>query len=117
MSDKDQYPSLGQQAKNLAQFSWDLIKYLQQGQNHNALFVSDEVYKERIMTCHSCDKYDELENRCKECGCFIPPKAKIILDSCPLGKWKEENGKWEETFNEIMNNMQNNSVDKSQESE
>ena len=26
------------------------------------------------------DKYDELENRCKECGCFVPAKAKIILD-------------------------------------
>lgn len=107
MSENQEYPSLVEQGKNLAKFSWDLIKYLQQNKNHTILFVTDEVYKERMMTCKGCDKYDELENRCKECGCFLPAKAKIILDSCPLGKWKEEDGKWEETFSDIMNNMEN----------
>ena len=46
MSDEKQYPSLGEQAKNLANFSWDLIKYIHE--NHSAvLFVSDDVYKQR----------------------------------------------------------------------
>ena len=107
MSEDKQYPSLVQQGKNLAKFSWDLIKYLQSENNYTTLFVDDEVYKERIMTCRACDKHDELENRCTECGCFIPPKAKMILDSCPLGKWKEDQQGWEEKFGGIMNSMNN----------
>ena len=47
MSDEKQYPSLGEQAKNLAKFSWDLLNYITVNQE-KVLFVSDEVYKERI---------------------------------------------------------------------
>ena len=25
-----------------------------------------------------------------ECGCFIPAKAKIAVEACPLGKWEED---------------------------
>jgi len=120
MSDEKQYPPLAEQAKNLAQFSWDLIKHLQQNQNHTRLFVSDETYNERIMTCRGCDKYDELENRCRECGCYVPAKAKIILDSCPLNKWKEENSNWENIFQEIVteiNQTDNIGLDKDQKDE
>lgn len=108
MTEQKKYPSFGEQAKNLAQFSWDLIKHLQQNQNHTRLFVSDKTYEKRIMTCKGCDKYDELENRCRECGCFIPAKAKIILDSCPLNKWKEEDDNWEDIFQEIVTEINQN---------
>lgn len=111
-SEEQQYPSLVDQGKNLARFSWDLIKHLQKSQNHTALFVSDETYAERTMTCRGCDRYDELENRCRECGCFVPAKAKIILDSCPLNKWKVDDSNWETTFNEIVSNMENDTLDK-----
>lgn len=105
MENDQNYPSLVQQGKNLAKFSWDLIKYIQQ--NHNSvLVVSEEVYKERIMTCRGCDKYDELENRCRECGCYLPAKAKVILDSCPLGKWAEEDSNWEETFKDLVDKIE-----------
>lgn len=106
MTDEKKYPSLGEQASNLAKFSWDLIKHLQQNHNHTKLFVSDETYKERVTTCKGCDKYDELENRCTECGCYIPAKAKIILDSCPLNKWKEENDNWENIFQDIVTEIE-----------
>jgi len=111
MDENTQYPSLAQQGKNLAKFSWDLIKHIQQNQNHTRLFVSDETYKERIMTCKGCDKYNELENRCRECGCYVPAKAKIILDSCPLNKWKEENSNWENIFQEMVTEMEKNNTE------
>ena len=67
MSDEKQYPSIGQQAKNLANFSWELVQYITQHRD-TVLFVSDDVYKERVTICKGCDKYDELENKCIECG-------------------------------------------------
>lgn len=105
MSDKQEYPSLLQQGKNLAKFSKDLIKYIQKNQD-KFLFVSDETYRERMTICKGCDKYDEFENRCKECGCFLPPKAKIILDSCPLNKWSADDAAWEEKFTNIVSEME-----------
>ncbi len=104
MSDEKQYPSIGQQAKNLANFSWDLIKYIHE--NHNTvLFVSDDVYKERTQICKSCERFDDMENKCMECGCYIPGKARIILDSCPLNKWSADENSWQEKFEDITNKL------------
>ena len=103
MSEELESPNLVEKGKNLAKFSWDLIKYL--GNNQETLFASDEIYAERINICKSCDKYIELENQCAECGCYIPMKAKIILDSCPLEKWTAYSDGWDEKFNDIMKDM------------
>ena len=47
----------------------------------------------------------ELENECAECGCYIPMKAKIVLDSCPLEKWTANSDGWDDKFNAIMKDM------------
>ena len=111
MSEKD-YPSLFQQGKNLAGFTWELLNYITKNED-KVLFVSDEVYKDRVSICRSCDRYDELENRCMECGCYVPGKAKIILDSCPLEKWDVDSTVWEEKFSNIQKDM---GLDNSEES-
>jgi len=107
MSENQEYPSLFQQGKNLAQFSWDLINYIQKNQSA-VLFVSDEVYRERINICHACDRFDEKENRCYECGCFIQSKAKVVLDSCPLKKWEADTENWNSKFEDITKNIDKN---------
>ena len=56
--------------KNLAKFSWDLVSYIQT--HKESIFASDDLYRERMMICKSCDKYKELENECKLCGCYVP---------------------------------------------
>jgi len=104
MSEEKQYPSLVQQGKNLANFTWDLLNYITKNQE-KVLFVSDEIYKERTTICKSCNKFDDLENRCMECGCYIPAKAKLILDSCPLEKWGVDSSTWEERFSNIETDM------------
>jgi Family of unknown function (DUF6171) len=111
MSDEKQYPSLAQQAKNLANFSWELLKYI--NQNHSTVLVaSDDVYKERTSICKSCERFDDMENKCMECGCYIPAKARVILDSCPLGKWTADENSWKEKFEKITEEL-----DKNQESQ
>jgi len=105
MSEEKQYPSIGEQAKNLVNFSREIIQYIHK--NHNsALVVSDEIYMERTAICKSCERFDDLEKRCFECGCYVPAKAKIIVDSCPLNKWKDLSKEWEETFNNIVENIE-----------
>lgn len=100
-----EYPSLPEQAKNLAQFGWDMLQHVYKNQNAT-LFVSDEVYNERTKICSECDHFDPEQNRCKECGCFIPAKAKMILDGCPLSKWTEDKDSWDKQFESIIQEIE-----------
>jgi hypothetical protein len=106
MSDEKEYPSLVQQGKNLAEFSFELIK---NALTTGALHVSDEVKNQRLEICRKCDKYDPEQIRCIECGCFLEHKAQFSLDSCPLGKWGESNEDWmNEKFDALIENMKKN---------
>ena len=100
-----QYPSLPEQGKNLAKFSFDLIKNaIQTG----ALIVSAEVQAQRLEICKSCEWYDDTQTKCKHCGCYLPAKVSFALDSCPVQKWTENEETWmNENFNKVMGNMEN----------
>ncbi len=106
MSEQKDYPSLLEQGKNLAEFSFELIKKAVQT---GALQVSDEIKNQRLEICRQCEKYDEKQVRCTECGCFLEGKASFSLDSCPLGKWKESNKDWmNEKFDSVIEDMKKN---------
>ncbi len=100
-----QYPSLPEQGKNLAKFSFDLIKNaLQTG----ALIVSAEVQAQRLEICKSCEWYDDTQTKCKHCGCYLPAKVSFALDSCPVQKWTENEETWmNENFDKVMDNIEN----------
>ena len=105
MSDEQQnYPSLAQQGKNLAKFGWDLIQHTMRTSGN--MFVNDAVYEERMTICRSCDKYDEQQQRCRECGCYLPGKARMILDSCPLQKWTADEKTWTENFENVVKQIE-----------
>jgi hypothetical protein len=73
------YPSIGQQAKNLIQSVGNVVK--------NPYIVSDEVKQERLNICSLCEHHDYVMNRCRECGCFLNAKVIFAGNSCPIGKW------------------------------
>jgi len=100
MSEDKQELSLIEKGKNLSSFAWELLKYMH---NHHemVLFASDEIYKKRTSICKSCDKFDDLESTCMQCGCFVPAKARIIVDSCPLKKWDVYDNDWEDRFKSV----------------
>lgn len=109
MMNDEKYPSFTQQVKNLAGFSLKLIKYLQEksdDETNKTLLVSNDVYSERLDICKSCEKYDEKETKCFECGCYLPIKARFILDDCPLNKWDMKEEDWEEAFQKIITDME-----------
>lgn len=100
MSEEKQYPSFLEQGKNLADFSFDLIK---KALRSEALFVSPKVQEERMSVCRSCEFYDEKEIRCTQCGCWLEAKTKFSLDSCPLQKWDISREDWVNTnFDKLL---------------
>jgi uncharacterized paraquat-inducible protein A len=77
--EQPQYPSLIQQAKNLAQFTSDVV--------NDPNKVDDAVYEQRLDVCKSCNFYDVEQNRCMRCGCWLKYKARYSAGQCPIGKW------------------------------
>lgn len=72
-------PSIGTMAKNAMVAVGQFIA--------NPSTVSKEEYAKRLEVCSSCDKYDDIGNRCMHCGCFLALKAKGAAFHCPLKKW------------------------------
>tara|TARA_R110001583_G_C5527093_1_gene398197 strand:+ start:17 stop:418 length:402 start_codon:yes stop_codon:yes gene_type:complete len=50
-------------------------------------FVKDDVYKERLDICRSCEYFFSLTGQCKRCLCFMRIKAKIGHQECPQKYW------------------------------
>ena len=42
--------------------------------------------EKRWEICETCPSLIRF-NRCKECGCFMKIKTKLVNSSCPLDKW------------------------------
>jgi len=104
MTEEHSYPSLPDQGKNLAKFTFQLVKKALQG---GALVVSQEVKEQRLEVCRTCDWYDPSQVRCKHCGCFLEEKANFALDSCPIGKWTESAEDWENgRFDELVQQLE-----------
>ena len=74
-----QYPSIAQQAKNLAQTAADVAR--------DPRWVDDTEFDRRMTLCHACPLYDKKQNRCRKCGCRLKGKARFKAGRCPIQKW------------------------------
>jgi hypothetical protein len=45
----------------------------------------ENEYHRRLDVCKGCDKLNNLKI-CGECWCYMPAKAALLQNSCPLGK-------------------------------
>ena len=78
------FPSVFQQARNLAKEMWKTGKNAAKGL---PVIVPTEVGFDRMNICQSCDKLEKEAFRCTECGCFMKTKSQLASVSCPLNKW------------------------------
>ena len=53
------------------------------------LFVSNQIYKDRISICKSCIYYFKPTGTCKDCGCFMKIKARLAPMGCSQNKWEK----------------------------
>lgn len=105
MSEEKQYPSIPEQAQNLSKFVWDVLR--KSFQHQESIFVSDEVAKQRAEICSKCEWFDPVEYRCKNCGCFLGPKIRVSIESCPIGAWTYNSEGWENGgFDMIIEKLQ-----------
>ncbi len=75
-----QYPSLFQQATNLAHAVGSVVASAVRGE---PVSVPQEEQDRRLAICHGCDKYDPQQHRCRICGCFANLKARLASQHCP----------------------------------
>jgi len=50
-------------------------------------YVDDQISSSRYEICKSCPELIDLTKQCKQCGCIMTMKTKLINASCPLSKW------------------------------
>jgi len=60
------------------------------GYTNLARGVKFEFTDDRVRECQKCDRSYWVGKTlwCKECGCFIPAKARVEDEHCPLKKWE-----------------------------
>jgi len=52
-------------------------------------FVKNEIRKERLDICKSCEYYFKPTGNCKKCGCFMRIKTTLSFTECPIGLWQK----------------------------
>jgi hypothetical protein len=50
-------------------------------------YIEKTESEKRMKICLECDHLNKLIHQCKECGCFMNLKTKLINAKCPIGKW------------------------------
>lgn len=67
---------------------------------------SSKCIRERWSICESCEYFDEPEEGCKYCGCYIPSKINDQWGDCPLDKWISNSEEWENShYNTIKDKI------------
>jgi len=59
---------------------WDVL-------NPNTEKASEEEAERRMSICEQCPSLLKITNQCKECGCVMKLKTKLMKATCPLDKW------------------------------
>ena len=78
-------PSLSEQGKNLAKFTFEVVK--DTVSLNTTATVSNSVQKERLKICSTCEHFIKKSSRCNQCGCHMNVKTRFSSAKCPIQKW------------------------------
>jgi len=81
----ESFPSVFQQARNLAKQAWLSGVDMAKGK---PLLSNAEKANERIKICEGCEFFKQ--SRCLKCGCFMNAKIHVESSRCPINKWGPE---------------------------
>jgi len=86
--EEEQFPSIAEQGKNLAQFTFEVVKdVFVPNTEHHQIYANDKLRQERLDVCKQCEYYHQQQHRCRHCGCWLDHKVKFMVASCPIDKW------------------------------
>lgn len=51
------------------------------------MHVEKDVSDSRYAICKTCPELIQATKQCKQCGCFMAIKTKLVNAKCPLNKW------------------------------
>ena len=76
--------------KNIVQKGVNIAK----GFTALAVGIKYEFTDARVRACQQCEENYWLGRKlfCGECKCFVPAKARVKDELCPLDKWPERKG-------------------------
>jgi hypothetical protein len=77
-------PSKVQMAANLAKSFKRTVKAAVSG---DSVAAGIELKNKRITICKGCSWFIKDSSRCASCGCFVPLKAYLKEEACPIGRW------------------------------
>jgi len=64
---------------SLRAFWWSLRGY--------RVLVDEDTELDRKAVCYNCEFFDEDNDQCKVCSCFIAAKTLVASEKCPKGFW------------------------------
>lgn len=82
--DSGNKPSLGTMVTNAGT---SVVKNLKSVAAGHHLNTTDEEKNKRMAICKGCEFFDELNNVCNKCGCYLSFKTWLKAEHCPIGKW------------------------------
>ena len=59
---------------------WDLF-------NSSVEKADDTLSTQRMDICQKCPEFIAMTSQCKQCGCFMKLKTKLLQAKCPIGHW------------------------------
>jgi len=67
------------------------VKNIAKGASAYAVGIKYEFTDGRIRICRGCPENYWIKKTlwCGKCGCFVPAKARVEAEKCPLNKWKD----------------------------
>lgn len=93
--------------EELSEFVFDFMNefFLQEAEG-TLLQTTTTCQKNRLSICYQCSEYDEENDECKKCGCFLPVKVKDPFANCPKNEWFANSERWNSfDFDELLNQL------------
>jgi len=78
MTEKSEWEKYQEKTRDVK--PWDFL-------NPNTEYAPEDLAESRYEICKACPELIKLTKTCKQCGCFMAAKTKLLLATCPLQKW------------------------------